>query len=83
MTGEQMRSLVEATPFRPFRFNMADGRSVDVPHPDFTNLSPSGRMLIIYRPDESFEMIDVLLVTSFETFGKDGSRRARQKKSRS
>ena len=81
MTGEQVRSLVMATPFRPFRVHMANGKSVDVPHPDFVNVSPTGRMLIVYQSDESFEMIDVLLVTSFETFGKNGARKGRRKKS--
>ena len=80
MTGEQIRSLMTATPFQPFRVYMANGKSVDVPHPDFINLSPTGRMLIVYQPDESFEMIDVLLVTSFETFGKNGARKRRPKK---
>ena len=38
-------------------------------------------MLIVYQPDESFEMIDVLLVTSFGTFGTNGARKRRRKKS--
>ena len=68
--------------FKPFTLYLSDGRSFDVPHPDFINVSPTGRMLIVYQPDESFEMIDILLVTSFETFGKNGARKRRQRKTR-
>ena len=83
MTADQIRNLATATPFRPFRVNMASRKSVDVPHLDFMSLSPTGRTLIVYGPAESFEIIDVLLVTSFETFAKDGARKVRRKKSRS
>jgi hypothetical protein len=79
MTGEHIRNLINS-PFQPFRIHMADGRSVDVPHPDFANLSPSARMLIVFRPDDSFEMIDVLLVTSFETFEPNGALKPRRRK---
>lgn len=81
MTGEQVKSLYQATPFEPFRVHMANGRFVDVPHPDFMHLSPTGRRLIVDRSDDSFEVIDVLLVTSVETLPKNGtsSRRRRRR----
>jgi hypothetical protein len=81
MTGGEIRKLFEATPFLPFRVHMANGKSVDVPHPDFMHLSPTGRRLIVDRPDDTFEIIDVLLVTSLETLSQNGSR-PRGKKSR-
>jgi hypothetical protein len=59
---------------------MANGKSADVPHPDFINLSPSGRILIISRDDDSFELIDTLLVTSAETLTKNGTRRRRSRR---
>jgi hypothetical protein len=79
MTGEQIRRLYQATPFQPFRVHMANRRSVDVPHPDFMHLTPTGRRLIIDREDDSSEIIDVLLITSVETLAKNGrgSRRRR------
>jgi len=80
MTGEQVRSLYEATPFEPFRVHMANGRSVDVPHPDFMHLSPTGRRLIVDHSDDSFEVIDVLLVTSVETLPKNGARSRRRRR---
>jgi hypothetical protein len=82
MTGEQIRRHFEATQFVPFRVHVASGKSADVPHPDFMHLSPTGRWLIVDRPDDTVEMIDVLLVTSLETLSRNGSRARRRKKSR-
>ena len=82
MTVEQIRSLYQAVPSRAFRVEMANGKSVDVPHPDFMHLSPTGRILIVYRPDDSFEVIDTLLVTSLEKLSRNGSRTRRRKKPR-
>jgi len=82
MTGEQIWRHFEATPFVPFRVHMASGRSADVPHPDFMHLSPSGHWLMVDLPDDTVEMIDVLLVTSLETLPRNGSRARRRRKSR-
>jgi hypothetical protein len=76
-TIDQIRSLQDATPFQAFRVHMANGKSVRVPHPDFMSLSPTGRILIVYRANDSFEVIDTLLVTSIETLPKNGSARRR------
>jgi len=80
MTGEQIRSLYEAAPFEAFRVHMADGRSIDVPHPAFMHLSPTGRRLIVDHSDDSFEVIDVLLVTSVETLPKNGTKPPRRRR---
>ena len=80
MTKEQIRSLYNAVPFEAFRVHMANGRSVDVPHPDFMHLSPTGRRLIVDKPNDSFEVIDILLVTSVETFPKNGAKSRRRRR---
>jgi len=67
MTIEQLTTVLHAQPFQPFRIHMADGRSVDVAHPDFLSRSPAGRTVIVYKQDETFEIIDMLLVASIET----------------
>lgn len=41
---------------------LADGRSIAVHHQEFMMPSPSGRTLVVYQPDESFNIIDLLLV---------------------
>ena len=80
MTGEQIRNLFQATPFQPFRVHMANGRFVDIPHPDFIHLTQTGRRLIVERLDDSFEVIDVLLVTSVETLPQNGKARRRRRR---
>ena len=66
MTIEQLRNLHEKSPLSPFRIRLADGRHLDVDHPEFLAQSPTGRTLIVTRPDDSFEVVDMLLVTSLE-----------------
>lgn len=63
MTLEHLRSVRDASPFVPFTIYQADGRLHRVPHRDFLSLPPSGRMIIVHHPDESFSLIDLLLVT--------------------
>ena len=66
MTIEQLRQMHQTRPFRPFRVHMADGRHLEVAHPEFLAHTPTGRTVMIARPDESFEVVDLLLVTSLE-----------------
>jgi hypothetical protein len=40
MTIEQLRQMHQARPFRPFRVHMADGRHLDVAHPEFLAHTP-------------------------------------------
>ena len=69
MTMEQLRAVHQARPFRPFTIHMADGRAVHVPHSEFLSHSPSGRTIIVYHVDESFSVIDLLLVNEVEVHG--------------
>lgn len=66
MTIEQMRTIHEANPFQPFTIHLADGRNIRVIHNQRMIMSPSGRTCIVYRPDDSFEIVDLLLVTTLE-----------------
>jgi hypothetical protein len=63
MTVEQLRSLREANPFRPFTIHLADGRSWRVGHRDYLSMSPGGRTVIVYSQGEAFSFLDLLLVT--------------------
>ncbi|MSS71813.1 MAG: hypothetical protein EXS64_10030 [Candidatus Latescibacteria bacterium] len=66
MTIEQLHNVLQARPFQPFTIHLADGRQFHVPHPEFLARSPSGRTAILYHADESFSIIDLLLVTELE-----------------
>lgn len=78
MTTDQLRNLWKAEPFKPFLIHLADGRHIPVRHPEFLSRSPSGRTIIVYQSDESFNIIDLLLVTDLEvTANGQRSRRGR------
>src|SRR2546423_692260 len=66
MTVEQLRNVHRALPFRPFTIHMGDGRAFLVRHPDFLSHSPTGRTVIVHPDDESFHVLDLLLVTELE-----------------
>ena len=66
MTGEEMRNQLHAQPFRPFVLRLADGTRIPVHHPDFVAISPSGRIMTVYQPDDSSNVLDVMLVIGLE-----------------
>lgn len=72
MTTEQFRSTLHLQPFRPFTIRMADGRTFDVAHPDFVAQSPSGRTAIVFQPDDSYSILDLLLMTELEVQHSNG-----------
>jgi hypothetical protein len=78
MTTDQLRNLWHAQPFRPFVIHLADGRNVKVVHPEFLTRSPSGRTIIVYQPDESFNIIDLLLVADLELASNGHGKRRRR-----
>ena len=73
MTVEQLKTLQHAKPFRPFTIHMGDGRSFYVKHQDFLSRSPSGRTVIVYNEDDSFNILDMLLVTELEVHPSERS----------
>ena len=79
MTIERIRELYNAQPFQPFLIHLADGCSVPVHHREFMMSVPSGRTLFVAQPDDSVNIIDLLLVTDLELkpAGNGTSRRRR------
>lgn len=72
MRIQELRELRDATPFRAFVVHVADGRAIPVRHRDFLMSSPSGRTMIVYQPDDSFDIVDVMLVTSLRVKSSNG-----------
>jgi hypothetical protein len=66
MTIDRLKELYDAQPFRPFVIHLADGREVPVRHRDFIMAVPSGRTIFVAQPDDSVNIIDLLLVTDLE-----------------
>jgi hypothetical protein len=66
MTIEQVRAAYSAQPFRPFVLHLADGREIAVNHREFFMTVPSGRTVVVAQPDDTVNIIDLLLVTDLE-----------------
>jgi len=66
MTIDQFRTTLHQHPFRPFLIRMADGRAFEVAHRDFVALSPSGRTVIVFQLDESYSVLDLLLMSELQ-----------------
>ncbi len=66
MTIQAIREVTYAEPFRPFALRLAGGPSVKVAHPDYIAFGPKGRTVFVYGANESFKVIDVMLVTELE-----------------
>jgi hypothetical protein len=45
---------------------MVDGRSFTVSHPDWAIVSPTGRTAILFEPDDSYSVIDLMLMNELE-----------------
>ncbi|MCO6437764.1 MAG: hypothetical protein J5J06_11800 [Phycisphaerae bacterium] len=64
MNNEALRKAHAARPFQPFDLYVADGRVIHVPHPEFLAQFPGGRAIIITNEDYSWDLVDLLMVTS-------------------
>jgi hypothetical protein len=66
MTIEQLRNVSNAQSFQPIVMHLADGRAIPVMHREFMASAPSGRTITVYQPDDTLNVIDLLLVTDLE-----------------
>ena len=79
MTIEQLRRVYDAQPFQPFIIHLADGRSVTVDYRELILSVPSGRTIFVAQPDDTVNIIDLLLVTDLEMKpAANGSRKKRK-----
>jgi hypothetical protein len=63
MTVEDLKDLRERRPFNPFTIHLSDGRSFDVPTPDYLAPHPGGRMAFVWHVvgrGHSFIAIDAI-----------------------
>jgi hypothetical protein len=66
MTTDRFRATLHQQPFRPFTIRMADGRAIQVAHPDFVAQSQTGRTVIVFQADESDSVLDLLLMSELQ-----------------
>jgi hypothetical protein len=62
---EALKKAKDQRPFRPFFIRMADGREIQVRHPDAVAWGGEHSRIMTYvSPTDDWEVIDVALVTS-------------------
>jgi hypothetical protein len=66
MTIEKIKAAYEEEPFRTFVMHLADGRQIPVVSREFISPAPSGRTIVVWQPDDRFNIVDLLLVTDLE-----------------
>jgi hypothetical protein len=81
MTIERFRDFYDAQPFQPFVIHLADGRDIPVHHRDFVMAAPSGRTVVVQQPDDTLNVIDLLLVTDLEVQPLANGRRRQRRRS--
>jgi len=64
MTTEQLPKLINSRPFVPFPLRTADGREVELNHPE--NIAYGGGRIAVVMNGDDFEIIDLLLVPSLK-----------------
>ena len=65
-------------PFEPFQMRLADGRSLSVSHPE--SVAVGARRVIVVQPDDSWAVIEPLLIVSLDYDGASGGRSKGRKK---
>lgn len=66
MDAQTLRQAIGQRPFQPMILHLVDGRALEVPHSDFISISQSGRRVIVEKPDDTYEIVDVMLINSLE-----------------
>jgi hypothetical protein len=74
MDLQGIREALQRQPFEPFSMRLADGRSVLVTHPEA--VAVGRRRVIVVRPDDSWLVLEPLLIVSLDY---NGSARGRNR----
>jgi len=77
MDLQGIREALRRQPFEPFSICLADGRSLAVPHPEMVAVGK--RRIIVVQPDDSWSVVEPLLVVSLDYNGKRRPRTKRRK----
>ena len=67
MRIEELKKAMDERPFRPFSIRMADGRKIQITHPDTVAWeSDRARSAFCIVPGGGWEIIDIALATSLD-----------------
>jgi len=78
MDLEGVREALLKRPFEPFDIRLADGRSLSVRHPEMVAVGK--RRIIVVEPDDSWLVIEPLLIVSLDYNGERSARTDRPEK---
>ena len=67
MDLQGIREALQHQPFEPFALRLADGRALDVPHPEMVAVGK--RRIIVVSADDSWSVIEPLMVVSLDYNG--------------
>jgi hypothetical protein len=76
MDLQGIREALRRQPFEPFSIHLADGRSLAVPHPEMVAVGK--RRVIVVEADDSWSVIEPLLIVSLDYNGKHPPRTNRR-----
>ena len=77
MDIQAIREALRRQPFEPFAFRLADGRSLAVPHPEVVAVGK--RRVIVVESDDSWLVVEPLLIVSLDYNGGSRPRTSRHK----
>jgi hypothetical protein len=71
----ELRRLMHAAPFVPFRIKTTDGDTFTIMHPDFLMISPRGTTALFYpKEEEGHHVLNLRQIVSMEQI-RNGSKR--------
>jgi hypothetical protein len=65
----RLKQFAEARPFKPFKLVLPSDREVDVPHPEFISIAPTGNAAVVWHKNGVGEHIDLRWIVSVKTNG--------------
>jgi hypothetical protein len=77
MDLQGIREALLRRPFEPFSIRLADRRTLHVPHPEMVAVGK--RRIIVVEPDDSWSVVEPLLIVSLDYDGKRRPRTNRRK----
>ena len=66
MIADQVREFMEEAPFKPFKLHLADGKTVEIDHPDFLAYTRDYQMVIVAMPNGACRAINLANITQIE-----------------
>jgi hypothetical protein len=66
--------MTTAQPFKPFWVKLADGRQLEVRHPENIAMSPNGRDVTVYD-DDGTHLLEALLILELTPIARPASAR--------